>query len=197
MIVRSEESIPSTPSKEESFVKFYLEENGISFKPQIRLFNLKYDDKYAYRDVDFFLPKLGVYVEYYGWYNKSKISRNEYDLKTQVYIKNSLPTIVIYPHELGFIDYAFHTKMLTILRYPKFYKLKNSMIYKMNRYFNKGKGYYLFLSLVLLVISISALYESKREYDFFFIIYILSFGISFGLILQSFRNVYFIFFKDM
>jgi hypothetical protein len=197
MIVQSKDSIPSIPSKEESFVQFYLEENGISFKPQIRLYNLKHDEKYAYRDVDFFLPKLGVYVEYYGWYNKSKTHRNDYDLKTKVYIQNNLPTIIIYPHELGFLDYAFHTKMLTLLNYPKFKKLKKTIIYKMNRYFNKGKGYFLFLAFVLLIISASALLESERNLDFFAIVGSLGFGITLMLILQFLRNMYFIFFKDL
>ena len=72
MITRSDNSIPHIPSNEENLVKFYLEESNIKFKPQIRLHNLKGDNNYSYRDVDFYLPRLEVYVEYYGWYNKNK-----------------------------------------------------------------------------------------------------------------------------
>jgi len=189
-------SITYKPSNEEKFVQHYLESNNIKHKPQFRLNNLKGDEKFSYRDVDFFLPKFGVYVEYYGWYNKSKHHREQYDIKTQIYIKNDLPTIVIYPHELGFLDYAFHTKMIKLLNIPKFKSSKNMFRYKANRFHLLGKSYFFLLAFVTLLIGLSALTESKHNYDFYFFIYITGFTTTALLMREFFLNFYYIFFKD-
>ncbi|WNH13868.1 hypothetical protein [Thalassobellus suaedae] len=196
MIRHSQSTNPYNPTKDEKFIEYFLENEGIKFMPQVRINNLKGDEKYAYRDVDFYLPRLKIYVEYYGWYNKSKINRSEYDLKTNVYINNSIPTVIIYPHELGYLDYAFHVKLLKLMRIPKF---KNSLAlfrYKVSRYLYNGKGYFFFLSLLSFIIGAAALMQSTHNGGFFFIIYVLGFSIGVGLFVHFLRNLYLIFFKD-
>ena len=184
------------PSKDELFIRYYLESQNFKLKSEVRLDNLKGDEGYSYRLADFFLPRLSIYIEYYGMYNSSKKKRQEYEQKTEVYFKNKIPTVILYPHELGYLDYAFHTKMLKLLRHPKFRNNWNIFRYKLNRYFNNGKGYFFFLSLVVLIISMSALVESKKTPDFFFILYIIGFATSAVLLMRFFQNIYTIFFKD-
>lgn len=61
-----------------------------------------------------------IYVEYFGNYNATKERRVEYDKKVQVYLKNGIATVFIYPHELGFLEYAFHSKFIEVLKIKKF-----------------------------------------------------------------------------
>ena len=112
---------PKKPTSEEVFIQKYLEDNGIKFIPEYKIKNLK-DDTKNFRRVDFYLPKLGVYVEYFGMYNSTKKIRESYDEKFRVYSKNNLPSVILYPHELGVLDYAFHGKILKVLTNAKIQK---------------------------------------------------------------------------
>jgi hypothetical protein len=140
-------AIPYKPTREEDFIAYYLSNSNINFKEQLKLENLKFDDK-TFRIADFYLDNLDVYVEYYGLYNSTKEKRLEYDKKTNVYFSNGMPTILIFPHELGFLDYAFHTKMLKLFALKKFRDRKSKLYrYMIFRYFSKGKWKYLFSSI--------------------------------------------------
>lgn len=135
------------PTREEEYIKFYLQDNRIHSIEQLVLNNLKGDTKKS-RRVDFYLDKLDIYVEYYGLYNSTKAIRNEYDNKTNLYFKNGLATIILYPHELGILDYAFHTKMIKLFKIEKFKNRKKKLyMYILNRYFRKGRWRSFFISL--------------------------------------------------
>ena len=151
---------PYLPTSEEFFVKKYFEDRNIKYEAEYTISKL-HDDKKAFRKADFYLLKYGVFVEYFGMYNSTKEIRADYDEKVRVYLKNNLPTVILYPHELGFLDYAFHTKILKVLRLAKFKKSSNLFKYKLNRYLSIGKGYYFFLSLVAFILSIC--FFSKEE----------------------------------
>lgn len=155
---KSNNFIPTKPSSEEQFIQNYLGIRGFKYIREYEKFNL-IDDKKKSRRIDFYLPKLDVYVEHYGWYNKSKEKRAEYDEKTRVFIKNDMATVIIHPHELGFLDYVFHNKLLKVLRVPKFKNNYKMFRYKLNRYTSIGKGYFFFLSLLSLFISLIFLYD--------------------------------------
>ena len=184
------------PTSEEMFIRNYLEEQGMKYKAEYKLENL-YGDEKSYRKVDFYLPKLKVYVEYFGMYNSTKAVRNEYDKKAKVYIKNSIPTLFLYPHELGFLDYAFHTKMLKLLRTEKF---KNNHImfkYKLSRYLAKGKGYLLPLSLFSLYLAMVFLFNNPgitEEANTW--LFAGFFGASGGILHRFLHNFRGFFFKD-
>lgn len=154
---------PIKSSSEELYIIDYLDKQGINYELEYKLNDLKGDDK-AHRRVDFYLSNLGVYVEYFGLYNSTKSIRTEYDKKVKVYLKNRIPSIFLYPHELGFLDYAFHSKMLKLLRIEKFKSRKNLFRYKMNRYLKNGKGY-LFFSIVFwfYLFYVFARYENGLE----------------------------------
>jgi hypothetical protein len=183
---------PIKPSSEEQFIKNYLDDNDINYIAEYKIFDLKYDSKKS-RRVDFYLPKLGVYLEYFGWYNKSKQVRADYDEKASVYIKNGLPTVILYPHELGILDYAFHNKLLKVLRLQKFNKKNKLRRYKLNRYLIKGNSLYFFLSFFILLLTVFITKDNNQPYD-------IIFGVGFAISIQTFwlfiRNLVRIIFLD-
>lgn len=124
-------------TSEEMLIEYYFIGENIKYEKQKKIDFLKNDEK-NFRIVDFYLPKLNIYVEYYGMYNSTKVIREDYDKKTKVYIKNNLPTVFIYPHELGFLDYSFNNKVLKVLRLKKFKKRSYLIKYKLNRFYKKG-----------------------------------------------------------
>ncbi len=136
-------------SSEEMFISDFLEDLEIKFETEVIINNLK-DDNKTYRRADFYLPKFKIYLEYFGNYNASKERRMEYDKKVQVYIKNDIPTVFIYPHELGFLEYAFHNKIIKVLKIKKFNLEKQLLQYRIKRYFQK-EG---FLNTSVFIVSI-------------------------------------------
>mgnify|MGYP000577882548 CR=1 FL=1 len=189
---RKKHFIAIKPSSEEQFVRNYLEENGIKYIAEYKIYNLK-DDKKKSRRVDFYLPRLGIYLEYFGWYNKNKQIREDYDEKARVYIKNNMPTVILYPHELGFIDYALHNKILKVLRVPKFKNKSKLFRYKWNRYSINGKGYFLFLSFFILVFTLSITKDNNIKFD---LIFGVGFAFSIHLFLEFIKNFVKTFFYD-
>ena len=193
---KNKPSTPYSPTSEEMFIRNYLENQGIKYIAEYKLEGLIEDEK-NYRIVDFYLPKFKVYVEYFGMYNSTKPIRTEYDKKAKVYIKNSIPTIFLYPHELGFLDYAFHTKMLKLLRTEKFKDWKNILRYKLSRYLAEGKGYLFLLSLFSLYLSLVFLFNNpgikESANDWLFAGFL---GASAGIFHRFLLNFRGYFFKD-
>ena len=170
---KNQNFIANKPSSEEQFIQNYLYLNNIEYISEFKVHNLK-DDKKKSRRVDFYLPKLGIYLEYFGWYNKSKKAREDYDEKAKVYIKNNMPTVIIYPHELGFLDYALHNKILKVLRVPKFNSKANLFKYKCSRYRSRAKVYLIPQSILLFMLT-CLIY---KEFYFFDLIIWLGFSLS-------------------
>ena len=197
-ISKRKRAVPNlnTPTSEEMYIRNYLEGQRIKYKAEYKLENLFGDDK-SYRKVDFYLPRLKVYVEYFGMYNSTKVIRSEYDKKAKVYIKNNLPTIFLYPHELGFLDYAFHTKMLKLLRTKKFRNKYIMFRYKLSRYLVEGKGYLFIGSLFSLYLALVFAYHNPGITDeaneWLFASF---FGASFGLFYNFCYNVICYFYRD-
>lgn len=170
-------------SSEELFIEQYLIESGISYRKEVLVENLKGDHK-SYRRADFYLPRFDVYIEYFGLYNATKRTREEYDRKAELYLKNGIPTIFLYPHELGFLDYAFHTKMLRLMRIPKFKSNLKTFLYKTVRWWYYGRGYLFFITLasgylfLLFLFKDTGLTQDMNDYLFalFFAITFVSFG---------------------
>tara|TARA_B110000503_G_C7032100_1_gene364467 strand:+ start:350 stop:961 length:612 start_codon:yes stop_codon:yes gene_type:complete len=187
---RNQNFIANKPSSEEQFIQNYLYLNNIEYISEFKVHNLK-DDKKKSRRVDFYLPKLGIYLEYFGWYNKSKKAREDYDEKAKVYIKNNMPTVIIYPHELGFLDYALHNKILKVLRVPKFNSKANLFRYKYNRYRSRAKVYLIPQSILLFMLTCLII----KEFYFFDLIIWLSFSLSLGsayAFMEDFIHIWFL-----
>lgn len=174
-------------SSEELFITNFLEEKEFKFKTEVVLNNLKYDDK-TYRRADFYLTNFKIYVEYFGNYNANKERRIEYDKKVQIYLKNGIPTVFIYPHELGFLDYAFHSKIIKVLKIRKFDLEKQLLRYRIKRYFQK-EGFHnsimLFISILILA---GIIYRQDLKKDlliYIFITGVVFFFISIGFFIKD------------
>jgi hypothetical protein len=189
---RNQNFIAHKPSSEEQFIQNYLYFNNIEYISEFKVHNLKDDEKKS-RRVDFYLPKLGIYLEYFGWYNKNKKAREDYDEKARVYIKNNMPTVILYPHELGFLDYALHNKILKVLRVPKFKSKTNLLRYKYNRYLSLAKGYLIPQSVLIFLLTYLIHKELNFGYD---LIVGLGYSISFGCAYAFMENFIQIWFKD-
>lgn len=170
------------PSSEELYVADFLRNSNLTFEREVPLYNLHGDTK-KFRKADFFLTKLGVYVEYFGQYNATKAKRAEYDKKAEVYIKNSVPTIFIYPHELGFLEYAFHYKMVKLLKLKKFNFKKSLLRYRFSRFkdnFFNSPNFGSFLSFFILILFSKILWDFDTG---------LSERIEFGLLVGMFFGI--------
>lgn len=104
------------PSEGELFISEYLKFKNISFEREVRLHNLKNDNDFKYRDADFYLKKYGVYIEFNGRWNNTKEDRVRYRVKKEVYRKNNIPCIYLYPENLGIIDFVFTKRLIAELQ---------------------------------------------------------------------------------
>lgn len=115
-------------SEGEEFIADFLDEVGIEFKEQVRLPDLD-DDSKSYRDVDFYLPKYNMYLEFYGLWNKISDDKDqEYRKKKQVYKLNQVPCVYLYPENLGIIHFLFDKRLLA--EFDKWDMKKEARSYK-------------------------------------------------------------------
>ncbi len=102
------------PSEGEVFLREFLSDEGIKFQTEVRLPPLKNDTK-SFRIADFYLPRLKVYIEFLGRWNRSEEDKNKYREKIKVYEQNKIPCMFIYPENLGIIHYTFRYRLRQIL----------------------------------------------------------------------------------
>jgi hypothetical protein len=137
------------PSEGELFISEYLKSKNISFEREVRLNNLNFDENFKYRDADFFLKKYGVYIEFNGRWNNSKEDRVRYRVKKEVYRKNNLPCIYLYPGNLGIIDFVFTKRLIVELKKKSL--IKQLRLFQLKRFIaDRGLLFlWIFLSLAL------------------------------------------------
>jgi hypothetical protein len=137
------------PSEGELFISEYLKSKNISFEREVRLNNLNFDENFKYRDADFFLKKYGVYIEFNGRWNNSKEDRVRYRVKKEVYRKNNLPCIYLYPENLGIIDFVFTKRLIVELKKKSL--IKQLRLFQLKRFIaDRGLLFlWIFLSLAL------------------------------------------------
>ena len=110
-----------SPSSEgEELIEEFLKEKLIEFKREKEILNLN-DDNKEYRIADFYLPRYKVYLEFFGKWNVEEY-RIRYQKKKEVYDKNEIPCIYVYPDNLGALDFIFKRRLKDILN--KHHKLK-------------------------------------------------------------------------
>jgi hypothetical protein len=137
------------PSEGELFISEYLKSKNISFEREVRLNNLNFDENFKYRDADFFLKKYGVYIEFNGRWNNSKEDRVRYRVKKEVYRKNNLPCIYLYPENLGIIDFVFTKRLIVELKKKSL--IKQLRLFQLKRFWDDRGGLFLWLGASLLV----------------------------------------------
>jgi hypothetical protein len=137
------------PSEGELFISEYLKSKNISFEREVRLNNLNFDENFKYRDADFFLKKYGVYIEFNGRWNNSKEDRVRYRVKKEVYRRNNLPCIYLYPENLGIIDFVFTKRLIVELKKKSL--IKQLRLFQLKRFIaDRGLLFlWIFLSLAL------------------------------------------------
>jgi hypothetical protein len=93
----------------EKIIEYFLENENIKYKKQVKIPNLKGD--YAdYRVADFFIPKYKVYLEFLGEWNNHE-SRDKYKKKKELYKNSHIPCIYIYPDNLGTLQFLFYMRL--------------------------------------------------------------------------------------
>mgnify|MGYP006077990471 CR=1 FL=1 len=138
------------PSEGELFILEYLKHKKISFEREVRLNNLRFDDDFGYRDVDFYLKKYGVYIEFNGMWNNTKEDRVRYRKKKEVYRKNNIPCIYLYPENLGIIDFVFTKRLIEEMKKKKL--TKELRLFQLKRFIDdRGSLFaWMILSIILL-----------------------------------------------
>lgn len=152
------------PPKGELYIEDYLGLSNIEYKSQYKINDLK-GDTANHRVADFYLPNLGFYVEYHGMYNETKVDRERYKWKNKIYISNKKPTVFLYPHDLGILDYAFHTEVKRLFGYKIYHDRRKYLRYSLNRYLNIGKPTYLLLAINQYLIAIVLFYYENLGLD--------------------------------
>jgi hypothetical protein len=137
------------PSEGELFISEYLKSKNISFEREVRLNNLNFDENFKYRDADFFLKKYGVYIEFNGRWNNSKEDRVRYRVKKEVYRKNNLPCIYLYPENLGIIGFVFTKRLIVELQ--KKSMTKELRFFQLKRFIDDRGSLFILMFLSILV----------------------------------------------
>lgn len=99
----------------EKIIEQFFKDRLIKYKSHFKLTNLK-GDRSNYREADFYLPKLKLYVEFLGQWNSGDLHRERYSEKRRVYKLNNIPCIYLYPENLGFLEQAFNMRAEEELR---------------------------------------------------------------------------------
>jgi len=116
----------------EESIKDFLEVEGIRFKQEIEIPNLKGDTK-KWRRADFYLTQYDVYFEYLGRWNDKK-AQKEYKEKMKLFQDNNLSCIYLYPDELTTLRQTFYMKLHKNLMKRKKKCMAFKSILKMNRF---------------------------------------------------------------
>jgi len=176
-------------SEGEIFIAEYLNERRIKYHFQKKIENLKEDDK-SFRVADFYLPKYKIYIEFFGLWNATEENRQNYKKKKEIYKKNNIPCIYLYPENLGIINHLLDFRIQRELENKKL----NKELYKFRfNLFIEDRGF-LFLWFALSVLFlIFADYNVNPENNLLFI-FSLS-GIAIWQIYRFYRG-YKMFFKN-
>ncbi|MEK6835058.1 MAG: hypothetical protein AABX61_02225 [Nanoarchaeota archaeon] len=138
-----------TRSEGEELIEEYLNEEGINFKSEIKIENLK-GDSFPYRKADFYLPQYKVYVEFFGRWNVSEDAKNKYREKKNVYEKNNVPCFYLYPDSLGILNFIFKRRLKEVLKKHN----KKWQLFKINwNLFQEKHGLGILIFILLLIFS--------------------------------------------
>lgn len=153
----------------ESFIEEFLQLKKIKYRVQQPIDGLEHDSK-SHRIADFYLPQYRIYLEYFGqWGNDSHKER--YREKRQVYLNNKIPCVLLYPENLGILDYVFEKRVIYIL---KRYKLETELKKYRNKIFWEDKRehiVYLIIGIGLIIITYP--WQSDRGFFGFGIVIVL------------------------
>lgn len=155
------------PSEGELFILEYLTYSKIDFEREVKLTHLKYDKDCTYRVADFYLKKYNVYLEFNGRWNNLKEDRERYRAKKEVYEKNKLPCIYIYPENLGIIEFVFPKRLIEVL--IKHSMKKELLKFQFKRFIDDRGTLFLWLFIAILFLSFNFDWKEERAVTLAFI----------------------------
>lgn len=161
-IIEKVSPIEDKMTEGEIFICEYLKGKKIKFKTQVKLENLKGDNK-AYRIADFYLPDYKTYIEYQGQWNKNDEAMMRYNQKKQLYSLNSIPCIYLYPENLGIIDYIYNKRLTVEL--IKFKFTKELFRHRFHRLIDDRGDLFFWLSLAI-VLLFTVDYKTNPENNY-------------------------------
>ena len=132
----------------EKIIEIFLDIQDIKFSREVKISKLKND--YAdYRVADFYIPKYKVYLEFLGRWDSDK---EKYLKKMEVYEKNNIPCIYIFPNNLGILEFIFRWRLEKELKkYPELkFQLLKYKLWRFNKFFEVS----CFLFVVMIFLSI-------------------------------------------
>lgn len=142
----------------ERYIKEFFREAGIKYEQQVTIRNLSNDVK-AHRVADFYLPKYKVYVEFFGHWNTNEMYKEQYSTKKWVYRQNNIPCVFLYPENLGYINFAFDSRLMETLK--ENHKESTLIKYKKWKFFKGTKEN--FWGLVLCILIYLIMLATKEE----------------------------------
>lgn len=112
-MVAKELEMPALSEGEQYIEEYFIDEN-IEYKSQHKI-SLSGDPK-TFRVIDFYLPRYDAYVEFFGMWNVSEEEKTRYREKKNLFFRNRMPLVVLYPENLGIIEHIFHYRLKQELR---------------------------------------------------------------------------------
>ena len=147
------------PTEGELFILEYLKYKNIEFERDKELDFLKFDKECKIRFPDFYLPKYKVYIEFNGRWNISDEDKKRYRNKKEVYRKNKLPCVYIYPENLGIIDFLLPKRLIEVL---KNHSMKKELLkFQFKRFIDDRGDLFVWLVISLLILSLLTWNEDK------------------------------------
>lgn len=144
----------------EKYIAEYFKFSNIKYKTDEKLNNLKNDLK-KHREPDFYLPKYNTYVEFNGRWNVSEEEKSRYREKSNVYYKNGVPCVYLYPENLGIIDFVFTNRLIVQL---KKHSLKKELFRFQLKRFIDDRGS-LFFWLLIPIIFLFGDFKWEEDYE--------------------------------
>ena len=159
---------PKANTEGERYIKEFFREAGIKYKMQVPIKNLSHDNK-AHRVADFYLEKYDVYVEFFGNWNTNEEHKEIYRAKKNAYKINHIPCIYIYPENLGYIEFAFDSRIIETLK--NHHKEQELSRYKWWKFYRSADAniWGVTLSIIAYVIWDLAKIDGKAVIPFIFI----------------------------
>ena len=181
---KKSDSFEYKPSEGELFIEDFFKNYEIKYKSQIKIENLK-GDTASYRVADFYLPKYKVYIEFLGQWNTSE-NKERYKLKKDLYFKNKIPCVYLYPENLGILPFVFDRRIQKVL--SDFGYRKQLRMYRLFK-FDSGEGF----RMVLITISIIVLLIIREQIVETFPLYIIGAIViisQFYYLIKTFRKIF-------
>lgn len=143
---------PTDYSEAEGFIAEFFKSEGIKFKYETKLSDLKGDTK-SYRIPDFYLPRYKTYVEFFGQWGVNEHHTKRYIEKKDIYARNNVPCVYIYPENLGFIEYAFNYRLKKEL---KKYSLKKELfLFRLSLFMKDRFSVFIWSFIAILILAFS------------------------------------------